>query len=443
MKLPDHLYDFQVQDVKALLESPNRLLIEPMGAGKSVICIAAVEALDAFTVVVLCPAILRADWVSKFQHFGRQSYTFDPAGAGRRAIVMSYEQVNTPERRERLLQHLQRIDVLILDEGQRLKNVEANVVQSVYGTFADGTGLVALAKHVWIVSGTLCPNHWGELYTHLRACFCNRLPTLQGLPMSYFHFLDRYCEWQPTRWGIKVTGNRHQEELRSLLKDIGIYRSREEIYKQLPSLKITTVELPRDMIEAKAYTAFAESEEGKALQEALPGLQAGVSWPDGNVPLARARHELGQLKAAAVATYVRELLEDDSETHVLVFAHHHSVLQRIAAELSDISPPYVIEGETPEKIRADYIRRYQQGAMRLLVLGIGTAREGITLTAANRVVFAEASWTPAYNAQAIHRAYRIGQVRPVLAEYLCIADTLDEAVMQVCTRKSRLLSEVL
>jgi SWI/SNF-related matrix-associated actin-dependent regulator of chromatin subfamily A-like protein 1 len=443
VRLPSHLYSFQAEDAQALLTKHNRLLMEPMGAGKSVIAIAAAEALDAYTVVVICPAILRADWVNKFLQFGQQSYAFNADNAGRRVIVVSYEQVNTPERRSRLLQHVQSIDVLILDEGQRLKSIDAHVVQSVYGHNADGTGLVALARHVWVVSGTLCPNNWSELYTHIRACFPERLPVLQGHPMSYQNFLDHFCEWQPTRWGFKVTGNRNQAELRDLLKNVSIYRSREEIYALLPRLLTTTVELPQDMIEAQGYAEFIESEEGIALQQAMPELQSGVAWPDSDMTLAKARHELGKLKAAAVASYVRELLEEDVEARVLVFAHHHAVLHRIAADLCDIDPVCVIEGTTPQQTRNDYIERYQKGGMRVLVLGIGTAREGITLTAANRVIFAEASWTPAYNAQAIHRAYRIGQTRPVLAEYLCIADTLDEAVMRTCARKSELLSEVL
>jgi SNF2 family DNA or RNA helicase len=149
------------------------------------------------------------------------------------------------------------------------------------------------------------------------------------------------------------------------------------------------------------------------------------------------------LKAHAVATYARQLLLTDPTMRMLVFAHHHSVLRRIAFDLRDVEPGVrLIDGETPEERRTEAIRDFQNRAMRLLVLGIGTAREGITLTAANRVLFAEASWTPAHNDQAVHRAARIGQTRPVVAEYLSVADTLDEAVMRTCTRKTRLLNEL-
>jgi len=443
MKLPDYLYGFQAEDTEALLAQPKRLLLEPMGAGKSVMCVAAVEALDAFTIVIVCPAVMCTDWGDKFRKFGRNSYTYQMDGVGRRVIAVSFESVNTPERRARLLAHVKSIDVLILDEAQRLKNPEAQVVASIYGTEADGTGLVALAKRVWVVSGTLCPNHWGELYTHLRACFPERLPIVAGKPMSHSEFVDRFCQWETTRYGVRVTGNKEPEVLRNLLKGISIYRGRADVDKLLPKLNVSTVRLPRDAIDRYVYHDLSKLPEFEALRLATIDMEAGKLPSIDDPNLARARHALGDMKAPAVADYVRELLADP-DNRVLVFAHHRSVLRRMAVELVDIEPNVgVIDGFTPQRDRDVLVQGFQEKRSRLLVLGISTAREGLTLTAANRVVMAEASWTPSHNDQAIHRAFRIGQQRPVFAEYVCIAETLDEAVMRVCARKSGLLSQIL
>jgi SNF2 family DNA or RNA helicase len=295
---------------------------------------------------------------------------------------------------------------------------------------------------VWILSGTLCPNHCGELYTHLHALFPKDMPQYNGQPINYHKFLDRFCEWESTQWGIKVTANKDSEVLRTLLRQVTVTRTREEIEAALPALTVATTHLARPSIDEVAYADFLQSDEGRALATALPKLEAGAEWLE-TAPLAAARHILGDLKANAVSNYARQLLLTDDTTRLLIFAHHHSVLRRIAFDLKDIEPRItIIDGTTDDARRVDVIRAFQDRAMRVLVLGIGTAREGITLTAANRVLFAEASWVPAHNDQAIHRAARIGQTRPVIAEYLAVTDTLDEAVMRTCSRKTRLLTEL-
>ena len=63
--LPGHLYDFQAEDARKLLAVKHQLVLLPQGAGKSVITLAAWEAHNAYTVVIVCPAILKADWLPR------------------------------------------------------------------------------------------------------------------------------------------------------------------------------------------------------------------------------------------------------------------------------------------------------------------------------------------------------------------------------------------
>ena len=441
VKLPDHLYPFQAEDTAELVNGGvNRLLLLPPGAGKSVVTLAAAEALDAFTILVVCPAIVRSDWIAKALRFGRQNYSNSLSGNGRRMVVLSYEQLNTPARRQLVLDAMKRIDVLVLDEGQRVKSIDAAVTRSIYGERAEGNGLIARASRVWPLSGTIAPNHWGELYTHVRALFPKLLPVIRGTPMRYWDFIDRYCEWEATVHGYKVTGNKRPEELRQLLQGTAIRRGRAEVDKLLPKLTVDTVLLPEDELDDWAsYHQLEQSKGGQALKQAASMDEIWTVTPH----LSAARRLLGELKAPAVARYVRELLEQDPEARILVFGWHRTAMARIAHELFDIEPHVrVIDGGTSDGDRDYAVMRFQQCEARVLILGLATAREGITLTAANRVVMAEASWTPTQNDQAIKRAHRIGQTRPVIAQFVCIENTLDQAVMATCVRKSDLLSEV-
>jgi hypothetical protein len=61
-----------------------------------------------------------------------------------------------------------------------------------------------------------------------------------------------------------------------------------------------------------------------------------------------------------------------------------------------------------------------------LLMTIGVGGVGLNLTAADRVILFEPSWNPAVEAQAVDRAHRIGQKRPVFVYRLVTASTIEE-----------------
>lgn len=441
MKLPEHLLPFQAQAMQQLAGPQPHVLGLPPGSGKSVVAIAAWELLDAFNVLVLCPAIVRADWKAKVQRFAARTYNIgrDPF-PGRNVVIRSYEEVNTPARRNELLSGLQAFDVLVLDEAQRLRNLDTATTTSIYGAHASGRGLCVRARYVWPMSGTIAVNHIGDLYPHIRALAPHLLPRVANAPMRYQQFLEHFGVIERTRYGIRVAAMQNLPELKELVRKFVIQCPADVVNKQLPRLRVETVKLDEDELDWAKYQEFVASDEAKVLAECVTMDAIWQLTPS----LSSARRMLGELKAPAVARYVRQMLEDDPDARVLVFAHHKQVMERLRDDLSDVAPGVrVIDGGTPERLRADYIEAFQRRGPRVLIAGIGTMREGITLTAANRVVFAEASWVPAENHQAICRAYRIGQELPVLAEFICISNTLDEAVTRVCARKSRQLADLI
>jgi SNF2 family DNA or RNA helicase len=76
---------------------------------------------------------------------------------------------------------------------------------------------------------------------------------------------------------------------------------------------------------------------------------------------------------------------------------------------------------------------------------IGTtsaAGVGITLTAANYVVFASRPWTPALMRQAEDRAYRLGQKRNVIVIVPLIPKTIDDQVWALLQSKRETEVEV-
>lgn len=67
---------------------------------------------------------------------------------------------------------------------------------------------------------------------------------------------------------------------------------------------------------------------------------------------------------------------------------------------------------------------------------------GITLTAANIVLFASLPWTPALMRQAEDRAYRLGQKRDVLVLVPLVDQTIDQQIWALLASKTALEQDV-
>lgn len=62
-------------------------------------------------------------------------------------------------------------------------------------------------------------------------------------------------------------------------------------------------------------------------------------------------------------------------------------------------------------------------------------QQGLTLTAASHVVFAELYWNPGHMKQAEDRAHRIGQTASVNVHYLIAKGTFDTVMWAMLNRK--------
>ncbi|KKQ35536.1 MAG: Superfamily II DNA/RNA helicase, partial [Candidatus Nomurabacteria bacterium GW2011_GWB1_37_5] len=80
---------------------------------------------------------------------------------------------------------------------------------------------------------------------------------------------------------------------------------------------------------------------------------------------------------------------------------------------------------------------------RLFIGSIKAAGVGLTLTAANTVVFAELDWVPANISQAEDRAYRIGQKQNVLVQHIVLDGSLDARMAELLVMKQAIADRAL
>lgn len=99
----------------------------------------------------------------------------------------------------------------------------------------------------------------------------------------------------------------------------------------------------------------------------------------------------------------------DGTAGVVVFAQSKQLLDLLAIELDKKSIEYgkVMGGQTDAERDAD-IDAFQAGRTRFILVSISAGGAGITLTAADTMVFLQRSWSSTGMSQALARAHRIG-----------------------------------
>jgi SNF2 family DNA or RNA helicase len=126
----------------------------------------------------------------------------------------------------------------------------------------------------------------------------------------------------------------------------------------------------------------------------------------------------------------------------LVFSQFTTFLGRVRHRLDaeGIDSKY-LDGRTRK--RGDVIAGFKRGEGAVFLISLKAGGVGLTLTEADYVFVLDPWWNPAVEAQAVDRAHRIGQHKPVIVYRLVSSGTIEEKVMELKQRKAALFSRVL
>lgn len=119
---------------------------------------------------------------------------------------------------------------------------------------------------------------------------------------------------------------------------------------------------------------------------------------------------------------------------VLIFCHNIAPINLFIALFERIfgwrkgNEVLVLQGDLELFERGRVMDRFEErgGPSRVLLASINACAEGITLTAASRVVLLDSEWNPSKQKQAIARAFRPGQEKVVYVYQLLATGTLEE-----------------
>ncbi|MGL3207882.1 DEAD/DEAH box helicase [Bradyrhizobium sp. BR 1433] len=125
----------------------------------------------------------------------------------------------------------------------------------------------------------------------------------------------------------------------------------------------------------------------------------------------------------------------------MVFSQFTSMLALIRKRCDALGVRYsVLTGET--KDRRSAIEGFQNGATDLFLISLKAGGVGLNLTAADTVIIFDPWWNPAVEEQAIDRAHRIGQDKPVFVYRLVATGTIEEKMDELKARKRALADSI-
>lgn len=321
---------------------------------------------------------------------------------------------------------------LIADEAQAIKNAAAKRSQAVFALTAD----FRLA-----LTGTPVENRLADLWSIMR--FAN--PGLLGS-------LNRFNE----RFAGPIERNRDRDAQHVLKRLVGPFvlrRTKSEVLQELPPRTELILTVTPEAAEAAHYEALRReaANEIDASLDSSPQAQARFNILAQLTRLRRAACDprlcnpefgIAGAKVQAFAELAAELLANGHKA--LVFSQFVDFLKVLCEPLDQAGIRYqYLDGSTPAAERTRRVAAFQAGEGDLFLISLKAGGFGLNLTAADYVVITDPWWNPAAEDQAMGRAHRIGQLRPVTVYRLVTKGTVEERIVDLHHEKRALAESIL
>lgn len=404
--------EHQLSGVKWLRKRAVAILADDMGLGKTLQAIAAFEGMqrsdEIENVLVVCPKSLIGTWEAEISLWAPRLCTvalyssiasreWETVAAQCHVAITNYEAIrkNRPSRGA--------FDLVIFDEIHKLKNSQSLNYSAAYQL---------MPRFAWGLSGTPLENNAGDL-------------------SAILHLLDRK-RVSPTDKHLPTAS------LRSLAASYVMRRNKSVISRELPALIEKTEILPLAPEQKRAYDQARRGLTTCTLGAWIAMFNRLRDICDYD-PRTKKSSKID--RAVVIVNAVRELGEK-----IVVFSWKIEPLRLLHLELSErhgADPVVMLTGQTESTRRSTVVKSFQtRQEPSVLLCSIRATAEGLTLTAANHVLFLNEWWNPAVNAQARDRVNRIGQSRNVCVYRLRTQGTVESRLDDLLKHKSMLFDKI-
>ena len=440
LNVPDYVtttaYPYQLEGIKWLkflfLNHFGGCLADDMGLGKTFQIISFLEDKEVKNniekVLVIVPKSLLTNWKKEFSKFKsgyrvgiyhgdrRNDFDFDSTDV----IITTY---NTAYLDLKILNE-QQYSVVVLDEIQTVKNHKSITSDAIKRIKSDmkiglsGTPMENNISELWNIMDILNPN---VFYSH---------PA----------FMRRY-------------NGKNYDELKSILNLFILRRIKKDVLKELPPKTEQIIYCDMEQEQRKLYAGI-----NVAVKKAIMNLKAFAAPVvlKGLIllreccchPLLLNDETNVDMISESCKLEALDLLVDNlvgSGHKILIFSNFTSMLHLIQDELEKNEHYkkiiYYLDGKTKDRINV--VNQFENADEGIFLISIKAGGVGLNLVSAQDVIIYDPWWNPFVEQQAVDRAYRIGQDKPVTVYKLVAANTIEERIVEMQKDKSRDFDELI
>ncbi|SDO43832.1 Helicase conserved C-terminal domain-containing protein [Microbacterium sp. ru370.1] len=418
------------------------ILADDMGLGKTVQTIAMMEAarVDDPTLppfLIVAPTSVVGNWARECATFApdlevrtisatraRRADTIAEAADGAHVVVTSYALFRLEQE-----QYAEAAwSGLVLDEAQQIKNPSSRGYRAARALAVPFT---------LVITGTPMENNLLELWALMSLVAPGLLGTRESFTELYRTPIEKHADAE------------RLDLLRRRIRPFLLRRTKDLVAAELPPKQETIIEVALHPAHRKLYDRRFHRE-----RQRLLGLLDDDA--EGNrfaifrsltmlrqLALDPALVDEGDAPSAKLDALEDLLVEAEAEGHrVLVLSQFTRFLRAARQRCTDagLASGY-LDGTTVN--RQAEIDRFRDGSDPAFFVSLKAGGVGLNLVEADYVVLLDPWWNPAVEEQAIDRAHRIGQTRPVIVYRLVSSDTVEEKVVALRQAKADLFSRVL
>ena len=434
LKLPNMilkiLKSYQILGVKWLkylyLNNVNGCLADDMGLGKTLQVLTFLYDRDVKekNILIVCPKILVKNWAREITKF-KFDFNYNIISS-----IKDFEIIRLDENKKNILitsfgvirkleKEIEKIDFLIVDEAQNIKNflsLSYQILNSIK------------VKNRLLLTGTPIENNICEL-------------------IGLMDFLN------PNLFDSKNLIGNKINYIKRMISPFVLRRTKEDVLT-LPQKNVENIFLTMQENQTKLYTSLVEKfkkelneknqyrvKDGTLFLKMLMILRQVCCHPrilpqNLNPNNINESIKFEKLKEILRTSYLKK-------QKIIVFSQFTSMLRIIEEYLENENYKYYyLDGQTinREKLLQEYEKDFD---FSVFLISLKAGGVGINLISAQRIVIYDPWWNPAVEEQAIDRIYRIGQQKNVEVYKLYIKGTIEEKIYNLKITKNQIFKDLL
>ena len=300
--------------------------------------------------------------------------------------------------------------VCIVDEAHRMKDPNAKQTRAVWAAGKSAARRIAM-------TGTPVAHNAADVWSIMHFVSPTEFPTKSK-------FVERYCKTSFNDWGFLEIGGlseAHKDEFYSVLYPRMRRMPKALVLPQLPpkvySKRFVTLTKDQQKMYDQMATGLVTRTPDGTLMVARESIEANTrllqfssaTMREDGVDPATGKTKFTMCDPSPKLDAMMDVV-DEIKGKPLVIAFLHKRLLKLAAQrLKDAGVNFAeLSGDTPQWQRDKDVQDFQAGKIDVFLFTIQAGGVGITLNAADTILFVQRSWSMIENKQAVDRVHRIG-----------------------------------